>query len=227
MGGSSSDSGGSNNVARSNPNEMRAREMAAATNRAKEQQEAKSRQVAFDQGGTRGRESPEYKMNSGSGRYKEVDQNVRIARDLEQKAKSSQINIPIPTVGSVAMNTISSINYNNQAKQLRSGGRAVFDNSNSMFDPMKDYKGVVNKGTYSGDPDFSPIGRSDSTRTSLGSYSISAKQSDNGNDSSPPATSPPKDVTEPIKKKTPTLSTASRRAMLSGSGGGASRRNLL
>ncbi len=114
MGGSSSDSGGSSNL-----DSLRSRDkaMAEATNRAKQQQEEKSRSVAFDQGGTRGRESPEYKMNSGSGRYKEVDQNVRIARDLEQKAKSSQINIPIPTVGSVAMNTISSINYNNQAKQ--------------------------------------------------------------------------------------------------------------
>ena len=46
MGGESS--GGGNSVDRSNPNEMRAREMAEATNRAKEEQERKSRQVAFD-----------------------------------------------------------------------------------------------------------------------------------------------------------------------------------
>lgn len=46
MGGESS--GGGSSVDRSNPNEMRAREMAEATNRAKEEQERKSRQVAFD-----------------------------------------------------------------------------------------------------------------------------------------------------------------------------------
>jgi hypothetical protein len=218
---------------------LRARDkaMAEATNRAKEQQEAKSRQVAFDQGGTRGRESPEYKMNSGSGRYREVDQNVRIARDLEQKAKTSEIKVPIPTLGTVAMGTISSISRNQQAKALRSGGRAVFDSSvdpsSPMFDPVKDYRGVVSTNslgmsTYSGDPSFSPIGRNDTKKTELGSYSVSAKSDDGSDNPTETVISPkPKDVTEPIKKKSPTLSTASRRAMLSGSGGGASRRNLL
>ena len=55
MGGSSSDSGGSSNL---DSLRSRDRAMDAATNRAKAEQEAKSRSVAFDQGGTRGREHP-------------------------------------------------------------------------------------------------------------------------------------------------------------------------
>lgn len=237
MGGESS--GGGNSVDRSNPNEMRAREMAEATNRAKEEQERKSRQIAFDQGGTRGREHPEYKMRSGSGVFKEVDQNVRIARDLEQKAKSSEIKVPIPTVGTVAMGTISSVSRNQQAKALRSGGRAVFDSSvdpsSPMFDPVKDYRGVVSTNslgisTYSGDPDFSPIGRQDGvTRTDMGSYSVSKRDSTQGSDtpSEMVVSPPPKDETEPVKKPTTPISAASRRALISGAGGSAARRNLL
>lgn len=238
MGGSSSSSGGSSNI-----DSLRARDkaMAEATNRAKEQQEAASRQVAFDQGGRRGRESPEYKMFSGSGRYREVDQNVRIARDLEQKAKTSEIKVPIPTLGTVAMGTISSISRNQQAKALRSGGRAVFDSSvdpsSPMFDPVKDYRGVVSTNslgmsTYSGDPSFSPIGRDDTQvqRTELGSYSVSAKTDDGSSGNDAPSemviAPPPKDVTEPAPK-TPSISTASRRALISGAGGSALRRNLL
>ena len=240
MGGSSSDSGGSSNL---ESLRQRDKAMAEATNRAKEEQERKSRQIAFDQGGTRGREHPEYKMRSGSGVFKEVDQNVRIARDLEQKAKSSQIKVPIPTVGTVAMGTISSVSRNQQAKALRSGGRAVFDSSvdpsSPMFDPVKDYRGVVSTNslgisTYSGDPDFSPIGRQDGvTRTDMGSYSVSKKDATQGSgDNDPPAemvvSPPPKDETEPVKKpSTPSISTASRRALISGAGGGATRRNLL
>ena len=238
MGGESS--GGGSSVDRSNPNEMRAREMAEATNRAKEEQERKSRQIAFDQGGTRGREHPEYKMRSGSGVFKEVDQNVRIARDLEQRAKSSEIKVPVPTIGTVAMGTISSVSRNQQAQALRSGGKAVFDASvdpsSPMFDAVRDYRGVVSTNslgvsTYSGDPDFSPIGRQDGvTRTDMGSYSVSRRDSTQGSDNpSEMVVAPPADdVTEPTKKpSTPSISTASRRALISGAGGSASRRNLL
>tara|TARA_R100001510_G_scaffold46617_1_gene43639 strand:- start:177 stop:896 length:720 start_codon:yes stop_codon:yes gene_type:complete len=214
--------------------------MAEATNRAKEEQERKSRQIAFDQGGTMGRESPEYKMRSGSGVFREVDQNVRIARDLEQRAKSSEVKVPVPTIGTVALGTISSVSRNQQAKALRSGGRAVFDASvdpsSPMFDAVRDYRGVVSTNslgvsTFSGDPDFSPIGRRDGvTRTDMGSYSVSRRDSTQGSDNpsemivAPPAN----DVTEPIKKPTtPSISTASRRALIAGAGGGATRRNLL
>ena len=84
--------------------------------------------------------------------------------------------------------------------------------------------------TYSGDPSFSPIGRDDTKRTELGSYSVSAKSDDGSNGNDAPSemvvSPPPKDVTEPAPK-TPSISTASRRALISGAGGGALRRNLL
>lgn len=224
MGGSSSDSGGSSNL-----DSLRSRDkaMAEQANRQKEQQEARSREDSFNSyQEQRKAASKGIDVMISPQKANTVRENAGLAMDLDAKAKKSQINIPIPTMGTVVANTVSSINYNNQAKQLRSGGQPVYDSKDGS------YQGVVGSGLfggkgYSGNPDFDPIGRSDSTRSSSGSYSISAKQSDSGNDSSPPATSPPKDVTEPIKKKTPTLSTASRRAMLSGSGGGASRRNLL
>ena len=224
MGGSSSDSGGSSNL-----DSLRSRDkaMAEATNRAKQQQEQKSRDDSFnDYQQQRKAASKGIDVMISPERAKTVRENAGLAMDLDAKAKKSVINVPVPTIGTVAMNTISSINYKNQASVLRSGGRPVYDSKDGS------YQGVVGTSkmgvsTYSGNPDFSPIGRDDTSRTASGSYSVSKMDSDSGNDSSPPATSPPKDVTEPIKKKTPTLSTASRRAMLSGSGGGASRRNLL
>ena len=127
-----------------------------------------------------------------------------------------------------------------QAKALRSGGRADFDASvdpsSPMFDAVRDYRGVVSTNslgisTYTGDPNFSPIGRQDGvTRTDLGSYSVSKKDSTQGSDDpSEMVVAPPADdVTEPVKKPTtPSISTASRRALISGAGGGATRRNLL
>ena len=230
MGGSSGDSGGSNNVARSNPNEMRAREMAAETNRQKAEQEAKSRQSSFDN-------YQEQRKAASQGidvmitpkEAKTVRENAGLAMMLDERAKKSQIKVPIPTLGTVAMGTISSISSKQQARALRSGGIPVYDSSSSMFDADKDYRGVVKDGRFSGDPSFSPIGRSEGvTRTESGSYSVSAKSDDGGNDSpTEEIISPsPKDMTTP-KPKAPSISTASRRALISGAGGGALRRNLL
>jgi len=227
MGGSSNDSPSDSDFGRLSGSDKRDKAMTEATNRAKAEQEAKSRQSTFnDYKEQRKAASKGIDVMISPQKANTVRENAGLAMDLDAKAKKSVINVPVPTIGTVAMNTISSINYKNQASQLRSGGQPVYDSKDGS------YQGVVGSGLfggkgYSGNPDFDPIGRSDSTRSSSGSYSISAKQSDSGNDSSPPATSPPKDETEPIKKKAPTLSSASRRAMLSGSGGGASRRNLL
>ena len=44
---------------------------------------------------------------------KRVLDNIKIATDLENKARTSQINLPVPTIGSVAMNTISSFSAQN------------------------------------------------------------------------------------------------------------------
>ena len=78
------------------------------------------------------------------------------AQKLEREAEKSQINLPIPTLGSVAMNTISSFSARNQAKELRRGGEMITDDKGN-------YQGVVGKNflggrVYSGNPDFDPIG---------------------------------------------------------------------
>tara|TARA_R110002153_G_scaffold270413_1_gene436752 strand:- start:44 stop:688 length:645 start_codon:yes stop_codon:yes gene_type:complete len=163
---------------------------------------------------------------------KRVLDNIKIATDLENKSRTSQINIPIPTVGSVVMNTISSANYKNQAKQLRGGGNAVYGDKG-------EYQGVVHGGTfggkvYSGNADYSPIGRSQgaSFNSATGTYTSSKMESsgNDGNDSQASNNTPSKTQTTAIDKTdstTTSLSTASRRSLLSGGGAGAARRNLI
>lgn len=217
---SSSDSGGSSNL---ESLRQRDKAMAEATNRAKEQQEAKSRESAFNQYNRMQSPSPE----GGAAQLPSkatmdiVSENIGLAQDLERKASKSQLNVPVPTVGSVALNTISSINYRNQARALRAGGRPVYSSVDNS------YQGVVQDGRYSGNPDFSPIGRSDGvTRTSSGSYQTTQMES-GGSDSSAPTETvvAPKPVD--VTSSSPSLSTASRRALIAGAGGGAARRNLL
>jgi len=78
------------------------------------------------------------------------------ARELEKKAEKGQIKVPVPTLGSVALNTIGSLAMQQQAKELRRGGEMITDNQG-------EYKGVVGTNflggrVYSGNPDFDPIG---------------------------------------------------------------------
>ena len=139
----------------------------------------------------------------------------------------------MPTVGTIAANTISSINLNNQANQLRSGGNAVFDDKG-------DYQGVVHGGTfggkvYSGNADYSPIGRSQGAtfNNATGNYTSSQMQSSGGGgedeNSQSSNNTPSRTQTTAIDKtdSTTSLSSASRRALISGGGGGAQRRNLI
>ena len=229
MGGSSSDSGGSSNM-----DSLRARDkaMAEATNRAKEQQEAKSRQSSFDDyQQQRSAASQGIDVMISPQKAKTVRENAGLAMMLDERAKTSQIKVPIPTLGTVAMGTISSVSSKQQARALRSGGIPVYDSSPAMFNADKDYRGVVKDGRYSGDPSFSPIGRDQGvSRTESGSYSVSAKSDDGSSGNDAPSemvvSPPPKDMTTP-KPKAPSISTASRRALISGAGGGALRRNLL
>jgi len=79
------------------------------------------------------------------------------ARELEKKAEKGQIKVPVPTLGSVALNTIGSLSMQQQAKELRRGGEMVTDDKG-------EYKGVVGTNflggrVYSGDPAFDPISR--------------------------------------------------------------------
>ena len=143
MGGESSGGGGS--VDRSNPNEMRSREMAEATNRAKEEQERKSRQSAFtDYQQQRKAASQGIDVMISPEKAGTVRENAGLAMMLDERARSSQLNVPIPTFGTVAMGTISSASARQQARALRAGGRPVYDASSSMFDADKDYRGVMN-----------------------------------------------------------------------------------
>ena len=45
---------------------------------------------------------------------KTVRPNISLAMDLEEKARKGQINVPIPTVGSVALSTISTLSARQQ-----------------------------------------------------------------------------------------------------------------
>ncbi len=72
------------------------------------------------------------------------------AQKLEREAERGQIKVPVPTVGSVAINTIGSLARQQQARELRRGGEMILG-------PGGEYKGVVREGVYSGDPDFDPI----------------------------------------------------------------------
>ena len=226
MGGSSSDTGGSSNL---ESLRQRDKAMAEATNRAKQQQEEASRQVAFDDYQQQRKAAAQgIDVMISPQKASTVRENAGLAMMLDERAKSSQINVPVPTFGTVAMGTISSASARQQARALRSGGRPVYDASSTMFDADKDYRGVVKDGIYSGDPDFNPLGRDDFTRTASGSYSIMGATSDasGGNMKEEVASPTMKDMTT-SRPTSPSISTASRRALIAGAGGGASRRNLL
>ena len=72
------------------------------------------------------------------------------ARELEKQAARGQIQVPVPTMGTVALNTIASKAALQQAGELRRGGEMILG-------PSGEYKGVVREGVYSGDPTFDPI----------------------------------------------------------------------
>ena len=147
-----------------------------------------------------------------------VRSNASLAMDFDKKARESKVNIPGLT--GVAMSTISSINYSNIAAGLRGGGFAVSDAKTG------EVVGVVKDGVYSGNVGFSPIGRKDAT-FSNNQYSVTEAEMGGGENDGPTETvsnTAPRNMT---RSTSPTISTASRRALMSGAGGGASRRNLL
>ena len=72
------------------------------------------------------------------------------AQRLEREAERGQIKVPVPTLGTVAINTIGSAARQQQARELRRGGEMILG-------PSGEYKGVVREGVYSGDPAFDPI----------------------------------------------------------------------
>jgi hypothetical protein len=212
--------------------------MAAQTNRQKAEQEAKSRQDSFDQYNKMQQASPEggAAQLPSKATMSTVKNNISIAQNLEQKAKGSQINVPIPTVGTVVMNTISSMNYNNQAKALRGGGRAVYDSKGRGYDPMfpkQNYVGVVHQNAlghtvYSGRQGFSPIGRTDAQyNAETGTYTTSKMQQDSSSESS---NNTPTNTQVAVKNRTDSttsLDPKAKRSLLASSQGGTNTRYFI
>ena len=152
----------------------------------------------------RGQERPEYKMQSGSKRFSDVDRNLALAKDLEHRARTqdwtgqdrSKHNIGVKGTAMQinlreamfpfgrAMTEIQSRSYKSQAEHLRKGGKPVYDKD-------ANYQGVVHKNwlghtSYSGRIGWNPLGRSDvSYDTTTGSYTSSFKDmGDGGSESS-------------------------------------------
>jgi hypothetical protein len=153
-----------------------------------------------------------------------VRDNASIAMDFDQKAKDSKVNIPGTT--GVALSTLQSINYSNIASGLRDGGYAVTSSKDGSV------QGVVNNGRYSGNVGFSPIGRTSGAEFNMGTNQYSVEQSQDSNEGSENNNMTPSRTQTSVVNTTnstsaPTLSTASRRALISGAGGGAARRNLI
>jgi len=159
--------------------------------KAKKKRQEQERQVRFDLGRT---SNPEYKMQSGSKRFSDVDRNLSLAKDLENRARTqdwtgqdrSKHNIGVKGTSMQinlreamfpfgrAMTEIQSESYQNQAEHLRKGGKPVYDKH-------ENYQGVVHKNwlghtSYSGRIGWNPLGRSDvSYNTETGSYTSSFK----------------------------------------------------
>ena len=153
-----------------------------------------------------------------------VRDNASIAMDFDKKAKDSKVNIPGTT--GVALSTVQSINYSNIASGLRDGGYAVTSSKDGSV------QGVVNNGRYSGNVGFSPIGRTSGANFNMGTNQYSVEESQGSNEGSENNNMTPSRTQTSVVNTTnsttaPTLSTASRRALISGAGGGAARRNLI
>ena len=159
--------------------------------KAKKKREEQERQVRFDLGRTG---NPEYKMQSGSKRFSDVDRNLALARDLEHRArtqdwtgqdrnqhnigfKNSNININLREAMMPfgrALTEMQKLSYRSQAEHLRKGGKPVYDK-------YENYQGVVHKNwlghtAYSGRIGWNPLGRSDVTYDATsGAYTSSFK----------------------------------------------------
>ncbi len=79
------------------------------------------------------------------------------ARELEKQAEKGQIKVPVPTMGTIVLNTIASKAALQQAADLRRGGEMVTDEKG-------EYQGVIGTNflggrVYSGNPDYDPMSR--------------------------------------------------------------------
>ena len=180
---------------------------------------------------------------------KEVNRNIELARDLEYKANNTNFmgkergknvtifgkdlgfNLMDTSIVGKGLDAIQRSNYLGQAEKLRGGGKAVYGDKGS-------YQGVVSKNffganVYSGNADYSPIGRSQgaSYDSRTGTYTSSAIQNsgNDGNDSQVSNNTPSSTQISSIDKtdSTTSLSTTAKRSLLANNQGGASTRYFI
>ena len=206
------------------------------SNKARNARSDKERESAFN---AYNKDNPDDTMSTN----KEVNRNIELARDLEYKAKNTNwtgnkrgknfsilgqdlgFNMADTSLVGKGLDMIQTENYNNQASVLRGGGKPVFDDKGG-------YQGVVGENylganVYSGNADFSPIGRSQgsSYNSATGTYTSSKIQESNDTESS--NVTPGKTHTTATNKTNSTssnLSIASRRSLVQGGGPDATRR---
>lgn len=192
------------------------------------QRQKKERQKAFDQYNKLNQSSPEggtAQLPSKS-TMSTVKSNIELAQDLESKARESQFKIP--GFGSAALNTMTTINYNKQARDLRAGGNAVY--TGTGFN--REYVGVVKDGLYSGRSGFNPIGRKAGEVTfdsATGTYTSSQMQESNDSSESGNVGASSNVDSQNMTDSTKgggSVSAAARRGLIS-QGGGARRRRFI
>ena len=197
----------------------------------------------------RGQERPEYKMQSGTKRFAQVDRNIALARDLEKRASTqdwtgqdrSKHNIGVKGT-SMQMNLreamfpfgrvmteIQSQAYKSQAEHLRKGGKPVYDK-------YENYQGVVHKNwlghtSYSGRIGWNPLGRSDvNYNTESGSYTSSFKDDLQGGSESSNVNTSNVDANNVTDSQTASVKPTVRKSLLASNmsgGGDAKRRGLI
>lgn len=210
-------------------------------NKAKKNRLNKERDIAFNDYNT---DNPDDTMSTNPA----VARNLNIARDLDKKRagtnflgkkKGDNFKVggfdlgfnPMDTsmVG-LGLSVARDANYKNQAAALRAGGNPVYDAKGA-------YQGVVGKNSfggkvYSGNADFSPIGRSQGTKfnAETGTYTSSKIQEvDGGSDSNNVTNGSTQATATNTTNSTKSLDPGAKRTLLSNSsdGSGTTRRNFI
>lgn len=218
------------------------------SNKARNSRLEKERLVAFDQGGRGKNFPPEYKENAGNSVYSQVSRNVALAEDLEYKAKNTNFmgkergknfsifgkdlgfNLMDTSIVGMGLDAVQKSNYRGQADKLRAGGKPVYGDKGA-------YQGVVSKNffglnAYSGNADYSPIGRSQgsSYNSSTGTYTSSKMQEDPNQSDSQVSNSTPSNTQASAQNRTDSTSSLNpetkRKLAGNAASGGTSRREF-
>ena len=219
--------GESSSTDSSNPNEMRSRGLVKAAKAKQEKERQRERSAQFKSYNT---DNPEDAMFG-----KQVTDNMRLADDLEKQASKSTtitgnkaLDMMIPGYGTLT--NVSAFSKRQQASALRAGGNAVYDTKGG-------YQGVVSKNflganVYSGNADYSPIGRSQgaSFDSATGTYKSSQIQIDGNDSSSESSNNTPTNTQVAVENKTDSttsLDPKAKRSLLASKQGGANTRYFI